>query len=739
MLKKIDIKWVLVVAMMTIGIVPLVGTGLYVLNEAHDSMEAQAFHQLESLRSVKKLQIESYFEQIKMQAVTLSEDKMVIDAMRGFSEAFSALPGEQGLDPAALVQQRSGLLRYYRDWFGKEYRSQTGEDASVDAMLPASPAGIAAQGLYIADNPHPLGSKGQLDDAGDGSRYSAVHAVYHPVLRSYLEKFHYYDIFLADAQSGNIVYSVFKEVDFGTSLLTDSLRDTNFATAYRSGASSRAKDAASVTDFEPYGPSYEAPAAFMVSPIYDGEELLGVLVLQMPLGQINAIMQVADGMGESGETYLLGDDFLMRSQSRLTEENTVLETKVDGDSAKAAIAGQSGALIVPDYRNIPVLSAYAPLALEGLQWVIMAEIDEAEAFAPMVSLRTGILIAMLIAAAIVLVIALWLTRSIMQPINETVDVLRNLAQGDLDSKIVSDYRGTFGRLKNHVNTTADKLTSVVTDILSNSDQISGAALEINGTADSLSQAASEQAASVEETSASIEEMSASITQNSENSRVTDGIATESAKAAEDGGEAVGKTVHAMQQIAEKITIIEDIAYQTNMLALNAAIEAARAGEHGKGFAVVAAEVRKLAERSQVAASEISELTSSSVEVAERAGTLLEKMVPDIARTADLVQEIAAASEEQSSGVGQINGAMLELDKVTQQNAASSEELAATAQEMRVRSESLQTAVGFFKLANRGSAAPVRNVGNAAPAARVARAGTAVDVSGDINESNFKQF
>lgn len=202
---------------------------------------------------------------------------------------------------------------------------------------------------------------------------------------------------------------------------------------------------------------------------------------------------------------------------------------------------------------------------------------------------------------------------------------------------------------------------------------------------------------VEQTSSSIEQMEASISQNSKNAQTTDKIANESTSAAKEGGEAVSGAVEAMMQIAEKISIIEDIAYQTNMLALNAAIEAACAGDHGKGFAVVAAEVRKLAERSQIAASEISGLTGSSVKVAEKAGMLLEKMVSDITRTAELIQEISAASDEQSSGVGQITSAMQQLDKVTQQNATGSEQLAATAEEMQAQSTNLQQVVSFFQL------------------------------------------
>ncbi len=242
-----------------------------------------------------------------------------------------------------------------------------------------------------------------------------------------------------------------------------------------------------------------------------------------------------------------------------------------------------------------------------------------------------------------------------------------------------------------------KLIEIVTGIRNNSDTISNAAEEVASTSQSLSQSASEQSAGVEETSASIEQMSAGISQNNENSKLTEKIATESANDAIEGGEAVKQTVSAMSQIADKIGIIEDIAYQTNILALNASIEAARAGSHGRGFSVVAAEVRKLAERSQSAASEISQLTSSSEDVAKRAGTLLERIVPNIQRTADLVQEISAASDEQAIGASQIADSMGQLDSVTQQNAAASEQLAATAEEAKAQVKSLSERLIFFKL------------------------------------------
>ncbi|MBI1398324.1 MAG: methyl-accepting chemotaxis protein [Betaproteobacteria bacterium] len=328
-------------------------------------------------------------------------------------------------------------------------------------------------------------------------------------------------------------------------------------------------------------------------------------------------------------------------------------------------------------------------------------------------------------------------------LNEVARVLSALAEGDLTQRISAEFHGTFGQLKEDCNSTCERLSAVITDVRKSADSLTGAAEQVSATAQSLSQGASEQAASVEETSASMEQMSASIAQNAENAKITDGMATKASAEAAEGGDAVVKTVAAMKQIADRIGIIDDIAYQTNLLALNAAIEAARAGEHGKGFAVVAAEVRKLAERSQVAAQEIGTLAGSSVELAERAGRLLEEMVPSIRKTSDLVQEIAAASDEQSTGVGQINGAMGQLNMATQQNASASEELAATAEEMNGQAEQLQQRMAFFRLATSGHDASGTSVASFGAVhrqtARAAASGAPMAVADGPSEAFFKSF
>ncbi|MBN9422720.1 MAG: methyl-accepting chemotaxis protein [Candidatus Accumulibacter sp. 66-26] len=343
------------------------------------------------------------------------------------------------------------------------------------------------------------------------------------------------------------------------------------------------------------------------------------------------------------------------------------------------------------------------------------------------------------AILIALGFALWVTRSIARPINEAVHAASRLAEGDLTVKLENDSKDEVGMLMGAMQNMIGKLTQIIGEVRNAADNLTNAAGQVSATAQSLSQSSSEQAASVEETTSSMEQMTASISQNTENAKVTDNMASKAASEATEGGEAVGQTVEAMKSIADKIGIIDDIAYQTNLLALNAAIEAARAGEHGKGFAVVAAEVRKLAERSQVAAQEIGSLASSSVKQAERAGTLLSEMVPTIRKTSDLVQEIASASSEQSTGVTQINGAMGQLNQATQQNASASEELAATAEELGSQAEQLQQTMTFFHLDDSpraaASFAPPARPQHRAPAVRTAaRAAPA-----QINESDFERY
>ena len=526
----------------------------------------------------------------------------------------------------------------------------------------------------------------------------------------YIHKYDYYDLFLIHPQ-GRIFYSVLQEADYGTNLVDGRFSDTHFGDLVREVLETKSYEKA---DFAPYPPSGGAPAAFIAQPMVAGDRVEFVVALQLSLEAINSIMQERSGMGRTGETYLVGEDKLMRSDSFLDPVHHTVKASfadpgrgsVDTEAARKALEGTTGREVIEDYNGNPVLSAYTPLDLGDYTWALLAEVDRAEIRAPINQLLLIILVAVVIIGGIVAVLAFFLAGGIARPMIKGVDFARAVAQGNLTARIDVNQKDEIGVLADALRGMVKRLREIVRDVQGAADNVSAGSQELSSSAQEMSQGATEQAASAEEASASMEEMAANIRQNADNATTTEKIAGKSADHAKESGDAVTRTVAAMREIADKIGIIEEIARQTDLLALNAAIEAARAGDHGRGFAVVAAEVRKLAERSQVSAGEISTLSAESVEIADKAGKMLTQLVPDIGKTAELVQEISSASREQNSGADQINQAINQLDQVIQQNASAAEEMASTSEELASQAEHLQLAMSFFNVAedeNRGQA------------------------------------
>jgi len=536
---------------------------------------------------------------------------------------------------------------------------------------------------------------GARDGAGSDRRSDYFHA--------YVEAYGYYDLFLIN-ENGYVYYTVEREADYRTNLVDGEYADSGLGALVRDVLS---KKTFLVGDFRPYAPSGDKPAAFMAQPVMDGDACETVIALQLSLDAINAVMQERAGMGETGETYLVGPDNRMRSDSYLDPEGhsvnasfagTVRANGVDTPSANAALAGKTGAEIVVDYTGGRVLSAYTPVKVDDdLQWALLAEINESEIEKPV---RALVLSIVGIGAALMLLVvlaALYVGGMLSRPLVHGVRFAGTVADGDLTADLDIRQKDEIGMLSDALRNMVSRLKGVVAEVQTAADNAASGSEEMSSSAQEMSQGASEQAASLEEVSSSMEQMGANIQLNADNAAQTEKIALRTAQDAEDGGRQVKDTVAAMRNIAEKIDIIQEIARQTDLLALNAAIEAARAGEAGKGFAVVASEVRKLAERSGEAAKEINALSISSVDVAETAGRMLEKIVPDIRKTADLVQEISAASKEQTAGADQINKALQQLDDVVQQNASAAEEVSSTAEELSAQAIQLQETMGFFNV------------------------------------------
>lgn len=744
----------LIVPLLLAGIVPLLVVSAVTLlrggaaleessASARVALEERVQSSLESIRDDRKIAIERYFQSISSQVITFSSSPTVVEAMEDFGKDFKSYRKVSGIDSARTLEQRRDLQNYYSGEFDAEYRNQNGGAPSnaLRALSQLSPTAVALQHAYIRENPSPLGSKQLMTRADGNSDYHQHHEGFHPWARSYLERFGYYDIFLIDAETGEIVYSVFKELDYGTSLLEGPYASTNFAEAFKQAASAASADFFVVEDFQPYPPSYEAAASFIASPIHNGSETVGVAVFQMPLDRITEVMSSRSGLGETGETILVGSNHLMRSDSfRDPERRSVVASfrnpedgSVKTSAVDSALAGASGIETLVSYHGSEVLSAYAPVDIHGNRWAILTEVETAEAFSAVALLaeeaaktRQSLLIwtgvVLLLASGLIVFFGRGITRSLKQPINEMLRSIESAAGGNLVDPPRVESQDEIGRMAirfgdfldglrenlreiktqgSELNEASSSLSAVASDMAGEISLMNGQANAVAGTADQMTTNMSTVAGSVEQSTANIrnvaaavEEMSCNLTSVSQN---VDGMAQN-----------VNAVATRVEDMSASLAKVSESSEQAAGIATRAASEAKNTNDT----------VRLLGESAQ----EIGKVVGVINDIAEQTNLLALNATIEAASAGDagrgfavVANEVKELAKQTASATDEIRNKIEDMQESTRSAVTAIQEIVGIIDEINGISQEIATSVADQR---NGAADIASAVADAAEAARL---------------------
>ncbi|MFK7742218.1 MAG: methyl-accepting chemotaxis protein [Planctomycetota bacterium] len=708
-----SLKSKLVLLILLCGVVPMSATITFahftaqqtsddLVAQSVASLEEESAQRLNGLLEGRAAHVHSYFQFIEEQVKSTAANPSVVAATEGFATSFSGIAEGNGLDEEQAAELRPALTSYHRANFGKAYEENTGDRTSIESIVQASDAEtIVAQHFYLAANPHPLGEKQRLTRGDDVSAYGNLHAQYHNWFRRFQETFEYYDVFLIDTE-GRVVYSVFKEADFGTSLTKGAWSSSGLGKLYQKLRQNDG-NGATFTDYERYAPSYEAPASFIGAPITANNRRIGYLAFQMPISRINGIMASAAGLGETGDMFLVGSDGLMRSDSRQhPETNSVIAAFRDPDAAdlglpqveRASKHSESGIETREREDGSLEIIAFSPFELLGNTWCAIGRIDRDEvaasademlvksaaASSSMLTWNIGLVVG---AALLLASLASIFARAFLRPIKTTSDAMRDIAEGDADltRRLDDSSKDEVGELAKWFNAFAIRIQKSITEIgekttsvtgssnqlmnvagelASGADRtrqesatVSSSAEEMNGNMNTVSNSSDSMAGTMRTVAAAVEEMTASIGEVATNAESAAKVADHAAELTRSSNSQISTLGSAANEIGRVIETIQDIAEQTNLLALNATIEAARAGEAGKGFSVVANEVKDLARQTAEATQDIRQRIERIQETTQGSVDAISEIDQVICKVNSASKSIAIAVGEQRTATQEI--------------------------------------------------------------------------------------
>jgi methyl-accepting chemotaxis protein len=641
----------LLLSLLAVSLIPLALMGALTYWAASAALRAQAFRQLETVRTITARSVERYFGTLQEQLRVVSEDLMTVDALAQFTTGFESLLAEDSVDPAILAGARRDLSAFYTTEIHSAVQMRDASVGDMGALATAlSDRAAILQDLYIRKNPNPVGSKELLDAAADDSAYTRTHATFHPLFRNLRARYNLYDVFLIDATNGAIVYSVCKEIDYGVSLRNGFLAATNFGKAVQEVLGSGRRDIVAFAQYEHYLPSAMAPACFIVAPVHKDRQLIGAVAFQMSVERLNEIVGERTGMGVTGETYAIGPDRLFQTNSRFAGQLGVATTiinpkfRIDTEPVRSALdQNSSGTAITVDYRDQSVLSSWTPITVHrdpasargAVRWALVSEMQESEVLQPIASLKNYALTIFGLSTLGVLLVSAGIARRLTAETRRQASLIDGIVQNT-----------------HTLASSSEELTSV-------SQQMSAAAEETTAQANLVSAAAEQVSANARTVSGSIENLVTSIHDIARNAQDAATTARQAVTLAGSTSDTMGSLGRSSQEIGKVVNVITTIAEQTNLLALNATIEAARAGEAGRGFTVVANEVKELARETAKATDDIRARIEAMQTDTKRAVGAIDEIGHVIERIDSLQAKIAVAVEEQSVTTSEINRNIVE--------------------------------------------------------------------------------